>query len=67
MKNTFTIGNSIASIFMIIIGVNLLFVHQKSDFLPKYITIILGILILFISIGGILARIKNLKKDTPKN
>ena len=67
MKNTFTIGNSIASIFMIIIGVNLLFVHQKSDFLPKYVTIILGILILFISIGGILARIKNLKKDTPKN
>jgi len=67
MKNTFTIGNSIASIFMIIIGVNLLFVHQKSDFLPKYVTIILGILILFISIGGILARIKNLKKDTSKN
>ncbi|HQX02854.1 hypothetical protein [Flavobacterium sp.] len=67
MKNTFTIGNSIASIFMIIIGVNLLFIHQKSDFLPKYVTIILGILILFISIGGILARIKNLKKDTPKN
>ncbi len=67
MKNTFTIGNSIASIFMIIIGVNLLFIHQKSDFLPKYVTIILGILILFISIGGILARIKNLKKDTSKN
>ncbi|WP_396183425.1 hypothetical protein [Flavobacterium sp.] len=67
MKNTFTIGNSIASIFMIIIGVNLLFIHQKSDFLPKYVTIILGILILFISIGGIIARIKNLKKDTPKN
>ncbi len=67
MKNTFTIGNSIASVFMIIIGVNLLFIHQKSDFLPKYVTIILGILILFISIGGILARIKNLKKDTPKN
>lgn len=67
MKNTFTIGNSIASIFMIIIGVNLLFIHQKSDFLPKYVTIILGILILFISIAGILARIKNLKKDTPKN
>jgi hypothetical protein len=52
---------------MIIIGVNLLFIHQKSDFLPKYVTIILGILILFISIGGIIARIKNLKKDTPKN
>ena len=67
MKNTFTIGNSIASIFMIIIGVNLLFIHQKSDFLPKYVTIILGILILFISIGGILTRIKNFKKDTPKN
>ena len=67
MKNTFTIGNSIASIFMIIIGVNLLFIHQKSDFLPKYVTIIIGILILFISIGGILARIKNFKKDTPKN
>ncbi|HQV34859.1 MAG TPA: hypothetical protein P5335_10260 [Flavobacterium sp.] len=67
MKNTFTIGNSIASVFMIIIGVNLLFIHQKSDFLPKYVTIILGILILFISIGGILARIKNLKKDTSKN
>jgi hypothetical protein len=45
MKNTFTIGNSIASVFMIIIGVNLLFIHQKSDFLPKYVTIILGILI----------------------
>ncbi len=67
MKNTFTIGNSIASVFMIIIGVNLLFIHQKSDFLPKYVTIILGILILFISIGGMLARIKNLKKDTSKN
>jgi type IV secretory pathway VirB2 component (pilin) len=67
MKNTFTIGNSIASIFMIVIGVNLLFIHQKSDFLPKYVTIILGILILFISIGGILTRIKNFKKDIPKN
>ena len=67
MKNTFTIGNSIASVFMIIIGVNLLFIHQKSDFLPKYVTIILGILILFISIGGMLARLKNLKKDTSKN
>ena len=47
MKPIFTLGNIIASLFMIYIGIRLLTIHEQSDFLPKYVTIILGILILF--------------------
>ncbi|WP_291117226.1 hypothetical protein [Flavobacterium sp. UBA6135] len=64
MKPIFTLGNIIASLFMIYIGIRLLTIHEQSDFLPKYVTIILGVLILFLAIGGLIARtVNHFKKD----
>ncbi|MDY0089891.1 MAG: hypothetical protein RBR78_05955 [Flavobacteriaceae bacterium] len=67
MKKVFTLGNIIASAFMIYIGYSLLFIHEKSDWLPKYVTIGLGIFILFIAIGGVIARIINAAKSKNGN
>lgn len=67
MKKVFTLGNIIASAFMIYIGYNLLFIHERKEFLPKYVTIGLGIFILFIAIGGVIARIINAAKSKNGN
>lgn len=67
MKKVFTLGNIIASAFMIYIGIRLLSIHEQSDFLPKYVTIGLGVFILFISIGGVIARIANFLKSKKEN
>lgn len=67
MKKVFTLGNIIASAFMIYIGIRLLTIHEQNDFLPKYVTIGLGVFILFISIGGVIARIVNFLKSKKEN
>jgi uncharacterized membrane protein len=59
MKKSFTFWNVLASAFMIYIGYRLLFIHHQSDFLPKYVTMGLGVFILLISISGVIARLVN--------
>ncbi len=59
MKPYFTLGNGLASLFMCYIGIRLLTLHAHSNYLPKYATISLGIVILIFSLIGVVIRISN--------